>query len=294
LIGGEPGLTGKVKLKAAGTLAIGGNSFGFIGIGDPQTNGFYSDRIVATVSTAAYAGFVIEKDSTVLGVDPISFTESAFTAVSGASGLGKDIVSYRLVGLSVAVIPIGSALSQDGSMVLLEDPNHNDLGATTYSALASFRNARELSAIKFGEQKDKIVLNLHPRSSDNAVSGAFDFVSSPIASPTVITSAVAGIAIEGTPGLKFRFEIFGIYEARGHKVRNPSATLVDSAGMDDVLNVFRLKRVSGWVGQTHHAIEGYGHALVKAKKSVNNYGKWRQLWDAGKDVWHFAREVAGF
>ncbi len=290
LLGGEPGLTGKMKLKVRGTVHTGTAGFGFIGLAG-YGNGFYENRAIGLYSDQTYAAGTVPSSTATAGVNGILFTESPYTAAAAATD--QDIVSWRLVGLSVSIMPRGSALSQDGSICLLETPNHRNVVGLTYTALATYRNAREISGIKFGDQKDKIVLNYHPRGVDQNPF-EFTFQTTANSSPAVI-SPDAIIAISATAGLTFQFEVFAIYECRGFKVNNAKATFVDSRGMDLAMNVFRQKKLSGWLGQTHHAVEAYNHALVKAREEENpDHQKWSKLWKQAKSLWGFAREIGGF
>jgi hypothetical protein len=298
LLGGEPGKTGKIRLKSEGTLVVGTAGVGFLCLGGIR-DGFYQDRSIALVTTSAYAAGTVPTTSATVGVEPMNLVQSPYstTVINNDS----DAVSYRVVGMSAEIIPIGSALSQDGDMCLLEAQNQTSLGGLSYESLASYNNARVISAIKFGEQKDKIVLNVHPkeRPVDNVAVdpvNPFVFRTSGVSnnSPAVISSP-AVIAVSAASGLKFRVRIFIIYEYRGSKVKNPYATMTDSRGMNLALNTFRMKKISGWVGQQHHVVEGYNHALVKARHEDNpDSKKWSELWSSAKKLWFFAKDVAGF
>jgi hypothetical protein len=199
--------------------------------------------------------------------------------------------------MSVSIQPTGSALGQDGSIVLLEAPNHLTLVGEDYETLASYKNAREMSAIKFSRQDEKIVLNWHPRGRTDG-SNPFEFRYSTTANTSPYTPSngiVAAIGVKATKDLTFLCEFYAIYECRGYFVSNPSATFVDSREMDLAMNVFRQKKLSGWIGREHHVVEAYNHALVKARHEEQpDSQKWTKLWESAKRLWSFAREVGGF
>ncbi len=306
LIGGEPGLTGKMKLRYSGTMETGTAGLGFISIGVPGYNGFYSDRIFGLWTDSTFAGTVLSDTSATIGVNTASFAESPYAAAGAV--LSRDKVSYRLVGMEVNIQPIGSALNQDGKIAILEEPNHLSLNNLNFNQIATYKNARKVSGIKFSDQGNKITLNLHPRQNTTRTDvhfGPFQFAYHNTASGTALIDALGGtggscaaIAVSASAGLKYDFTVDAIYECRGFKVKNPSVTYTDGKDMDLVLNIFRNKRQSGWVGKPHEARMGYHGQLFKVIKeqvSGSNYGKKiSSLWDDLKWTWGLVKGIAGF
>lgn len=298
LIGGEPGLTGKVKLKSGGSMAVGLNGTGFLVIGHPGYDGFYSDRMLGIKTEVGWAGTAVPA---IVAANAVSIVEpGSFTAVSNVLG---DIVTTRLVGLEVTIIPIGSALSQNGEILLLEPPNHDSLSLATFAELRSFNNVRRLSGIKFGDYKEQITLNIHPRSHTERVDvpdyGPFDFINQTAGNLSSLTNGMSGIiAVSADAGTEFSYSIVSIYECRGKRVRSVSPTLTDERGMDLVCNVFRYKKLSGYVEDPFHVMAAYFaksiHVRTKTEHGRTNVKKFKDLWEAGKWAWSTVREIGGF
>jgi hypothetical protein len=266
LIGGEPGLTATLKLARKGTFTVGTQGLGFLLLGDPVLRGFYNNTLGHVVTTSAYTGTTITGALPVTGLALVGYSSSPYAAAAVASE--KDAIGYRLVGQAVEVFPEVPVMSQNGAVAVLETMNRQTLDGETFSDVISYKNSRVVKGNDLGSitSKNRLVLNIHPRSDMNPTTGPFDFAYR-IGATTTVTKAAGVIAVSGTAGDNWFFESYAIYEFRGFKAPSPKPRFVDSTGMDLVMNAFRHKYVSGWDGSAEEIKHSYlgkiGEVLAK-------------------------------
>jgi len=178
LIGGNPGRTAIITTRAKGVFATGSGQTGFLNIPNPGTQ---SDAVGSNITFGPfdacaalqhtdvnYTGTVVPASSVVSPAGLV--TQNWTTELGNSLSYSKDAaLSFRLVAMSVKVFPQSSFAAQNGSITLAEAPSHMDMVSGTGQSvndIESFENSRTLRGTQTGSQKEKIVLNWHPRVTD--------------------------------------------------------------------------------------------------------------------------------
>ncbi len=292
LIGGDPGSTSVIKVKLAGTVFVGTAGFGFIHIVDPFGGGFYSDRVLGHYSAVTFAGTTVASSTATTGCNALSLTASPYTTA-------QALWSYRLVGLSCEVFPTSSVTNQAGKIGILEPAAHESVVGKSDTDLSTWKRSRLLRGAQLGTVQDKIVGNVHPESftPDNIKqNNPFEFRKWTTANSTAVDATYGTSLVIWFTGAasvnSYQFEISVVYEFKGKGSPNQKVGLTDERGMNLVLNTFRTKELSGWVGKPEHAIASYytqtAHIASKVEEGI------RRGVDVAKDVLSVARSVGGF
>lgn len=273
LIGGDPGLTSVMKLRVESTVICGTQNFGFIYLGDPCSAGFYNDRVLGTYSNSATAFIqsTIRENSAEAGVGPLLYHKSPYSTQDA-----PNLKQYRLVGQSVEIFPVSSALNQNGTIAMLEPASHEVMASSTFDTVASLNRTRLVRGTTWGSPKESVVLNTHPVAveilGDVRTINPFNFQWSQTPNALSLTGTYgssAVIVINAAAGTSFRFVVTGVYEFRGRGIPNPRAGITDSRGMNLVLNAYRAKQVSGWIGQSDHVEAGYLSRVFKFLRKLD-------------------------
>lgn len=275
LIGGNSNEVRSLHTKCVGTIKTNATSgFGFILIGDPcLSTGPYEDRIIATISNTSYTLSVTDWNGNAAGVDTLNWAEADYTA---AGSISSDL-SYQCDGLAVYIKPIGSMQTQNGRVVIVEDPGHENLTNFTFDQLSSYSCARVISGVDASSSDPELVLNWHPRdftqevmnTSSMEVRGSNEFgffeQNSALGSTGVLLNAPMAIAFAGDGSTSYEFEIHACWSVKGRKVKPNRRVLTDSRGMDLIMNTFGDKQESGYHAKPEHVEEAYkAHAAYHA------------------------------
>lgn len=328
LIGGYSSRSDVRRFRAKGTFQPGTLGFGFLaispmpstlqaGAGMGPTFPICSDGFIGTKSTSAWTGGAMPNPGATMpaGCANVSWTDSDLT-ISGTgthstNAPGGPNLGFRLVGCSIEVFPEASFADSNGEITLWEVPGHIcPQGASvaagngfSYDDIAGNAQARTIRATQTGSQKDKIILNFHPRSAvlradDGTNDFAYHFPNGNLGNyPTSgqVQPWTMVIAVSSTAGsMNFHYTITGIYEIVGRRI-NGKVRPVDSRGMDLVYNVLASKNLSGYVGQPEHVEESYIHQAWKhATKSLGSFvsSKSRELLESAAS--HGLEALGGF
>jgi len=267
LMGGDPGLTSLIKTKIETTVTIGTSGFGYILLGSPSYNGFYSDRSAICYTGASFAGTTVSAGAAT-GVNFAAFP-TPYTAASATQQY-----DYRLVGMSVEVFPTSSVTNQNGSIGMLEPASRSSLGGSNADQLGSWTRARYVRGTQIGDPSVKVVLNIHPQeqvilNAPTSTLSPFEFINFSGGAAVLDANGQAGIVwFEGIAGTNFKFEVYATYEFRGKGAPNPKVGLTNERDMNLALNTFRFKSLSGWVGHPMDAHRGYREVLLKVLDKV--------------------------
>ena len=298
LIGGNPGRTSIENTKMEGKMVVGTNGWGYLSIPNPEVKlnnsalanfGPFISDVAMDVTTAAYTG--VGPIQTALG-RPAGLAAHAWSSpFSSSIGYKDGKLMYRCVGMSVEIFPESSFVDQNGSLVLYEVEQHSDLtytAAVTVENIQGYENSRVIRATQTGSQKEKIMLNWHPRAliQDGSATSTtqlestqndFFFIQPVAGWNATLQVPTSGLFVgaEAKPGTEFHYVVSAMWEVRGNLVRGKKHRLTDSRGMDLVCNMINRKVQSGYVGQPNHAYESYLHVAASAgRKLAGRAGKW--------------------
>lgn len=289
-VGGYPGRTAVRRYKQETDIVIGTSGFGYINLNtstiehitntETLVSGPFNNSRNIGWTDGTYSGTGIPPLNTAL---PVGVNQSGWSQSNiDISEAIKGNVQWRTVGTTLEVFPESSFSRQNGRIILLEIPSHDALnfsGASNvqFSDLESFPTSRVLRGVQTGAQSEKIVLNWHPRALDEAnYSNSFnDFNFKSISginqssSPLQMPLKELIIIFIGDPGTRFHSTITSMFELRGRGINDIKPRLVDSRGMDLVMNTFAHKVTDGYVGKPEHVYESYlASAWRIAKKSA--------------------------
>jgi len=269
IIGGDPGQTSVIKTKVEGQVSIGTLGFGYILLGSPAYNGFYSDRAVMCHTDGTYASASVSTGvATGLVFD---FPPTPYPAAGAVNQY-----DYRLVAQSLEVFPTSSVTNQNGYIGMLEPASRTNLGGQSDISLAAWQRSRLLRGTQLGDPEIKIVLNIHPIQQvlpGNPTSELSPFSFSNQTSTANVLDANGQVGIiwfQGTVGTTYRFEMYAVYEFRGKGAPNPKVSLTNERDMNLALNTFRYKTLSGWVGKPMDAHRGYREVLMEVLRKVKD------------------------
>lgn len=292
LLGGSIGKTKIVTTKAVGKFECGAGGWGFVKLSNPGLSTVNATLPVKTVgpfggvggppcgsfSTSAWGGSSLaQSDSGVVaGITEFVWISNYTTANSRAG------FQYRLVGMSIEVFPESSFSTQNGALALYEFSGHLDAtrdATLLLSTIEGFESTRNIRATQTGSLTEKIVINWHPRcsASDSNHAGfpvietkndfAFTNGTAVGYQATQLPSDGLIVIAEGAPNTQFHYTCSAIWELRGSAVDGKKPRLVDSRGMDLVMNTIAAKRQDGYVGRPEAVKESYmGHALHVANQ----------------------------
>lgn len=288
-IGGYPGRTKIERYRNQFEVSIGSLGIGYLALslatmGDlsntSMRQGPYSDSDNFLYTIGGYNQNLINTVNAPLtqGLQVSGWTQSPHKSVGVAASLGPNF-TWRAVGATIEVYPTSSFADQNGRIVMAEIPNHGTLnspliGPFDLATIESWPTQRNIRAVQTGSQKDKIVLNYHPRSlqtgNDNNIND-FEFKSLDVPSTDTHSQfpAVRDLIIVffGKSGTQFHCDVTGMYEMKGISVADVKPRLVDSRGMDLVMNTFSHKIVDGYIGNPEHVYQSYlSNAWHYAKK----------------------------
>lgn len=313
-IGGYPGRTASVRYRQQLEVETGQMSVGFLSVNTSgitsSVNGLglrvgpFNDTSNMCYTKTAYNNDVIPPSSGALpqGLATSAWLQSPYESASDAN-IAENL-QWRTVGCTIEIYPTSSFSDQNGRIVLLEVPSHAVLNSTVavpISALESFPTQRNIRAVQTGSQKEKIVINYHPRALSTAggfESNDFDFHSLPFANSVPVIPQMPEVrqllvGFFAKPGTSFHCDVTVMYELKGKQVPNIKPRLVDSRGMDLVMNTFSHKVVDGYVGVPEHVYESYlANAWHYAKKGFGWVTKnEKRIMDGAGRV---ARTLGGF
>jgi hypothetical protein len=308
-----------IKMRAVGTAVVGTGGFGVVVV-DPASCAGCSDRLLGWMSGSAYAG---TNASTVPLAVPSGCVglEAVGTTVTGAGLTGNvgDLYAAAVNACAIYIKPKGSATTQDGTMYLLEFPNHPDgVSTTTVQQQMSHQSTRVISGSQIGTPGFNNVLNWHPQpnytatSASTAESDSIYFAPASALTGSLIRTPLV-IHFTGTVGSTYEVEIHGSWMARGLRTQATVPNFCDSKGMEGYYNSLLFKQLSGWEGSPEHALATYHAGLVKADfelrpraekerlkaKAVIDSDKSMKSWssaavDALKFLKPMAKELGGF
>jgi len=289
-IGGYPGRTAAIKLTQRLTFNCGTSGVGFVslqpgttGLNQGYVTGPFSDTNVITWSTGSWASNTVQQAGTLV---PTGITQAGWARSPYQMATVQEMFDfgYRIVGAAIEVFPESSFSDQNGELTLIELPGHESLndkatGFNLASGLGAFELSRTVRAVQTGSQREKVVINWHPRSRHDVDSerNDFDFAFvTPGTTPQTGWANMDGIVVaaKGAAGTQFHATVTAIYELKGRKVPGVKPRAVDSRGMDLVFNAIMHKTMDGYVGVPDHVYHGY----------------LASIWHAGKKLWGFARE----
>lgn len=314
-IGGYPGRTAVERYKQELEVVTGTHGYGYLSAvssslvsttiaPNPAISGPFSDAAVFSYTDSAYTANGIPHYD---GLAPVGVKQHGWSAAKWTrTDAEKGSIQWRTVGMTLEVFPESSFSNQNGRIVLLEMPSHAvanlpNFGNVQFSDLESYPTSRVIRAVQTGAQSEKIVLNYHPRALDNSASidsfNDFDFHSAAGETTVGITNQAPLkeliVIFIADPGTRFHVTATCLYEIRGKGVSNVKPRLVDSRGMDLVMNTFSHKIVDGYVGKPEHVYESYlASAWRIAKKGagfINRHQK-EILEGAGRAM----RTIGGF
>jgi len=282
ILGGMPGRTGVERFTEQTDIYVGAQGFGFISC-QPNDNstthpgGLYNDGVAFTATTLPsynLPGLPQAGTGLATGLTQFGWAQSPYTV----GDYDPVELSYRVVGCTMKIFPEASTLDQNGKIFLVEAPNHASMNqvATSKTTLMSYPKARVLRGAQVTNLSEEIVLNWHPRSGPKYGASLvsmndFEFMSAHGIVPTSTTGPLHGllIGVVGTAGTAYHVETTVMYEVKGTRVINIKPRLVDSRGMDLIINILAAKMVAGYVGVPDHVYEGY---LYKAWESAKKIG----------------------
>lgn len=299
LLGGFPGRTTTRKFKIQGKFAIGTDGFGYVSMPNPApaTSGlgavgpFNNGQALIATGATSIGGSLPIVGATIGTGKAVAPWPSEFVAFAPTSS-GDATMQYRLVGMTLEVFPEASFSNQNGTLYLYEVPNHavmNQLASVSIGSVTSAPTTRAIRAVQTGSQEEKIVLNWHPRALTaeygrvEAVNrNDFSFKSgqgAPLANN--LEPPIDGLIIvaEGDTGTTFHVTATSIWELKGNQLTGLKPRIVDSRGMDLVMNMIASKALAGYVGKPHHVYESY---LWRAWDSAKKLGRW--AYDHKKEI----------
>jgi len=283
-MGGFPGRTGIVRFTEQLEVYTGTNGFGYVSVNlngndvSPYA-GPFNDTPAIEYTIPSFTGTSVPQSGTALptGLEQTAWKQSEFSR----SSLKPSDLQYRVVGCTIKIFNEASALDQNGRIVLLEPPGHVPLNATAQTTDITIENAptaHVLRAVQLQELKEQVVLNWHPRGSNDPRMGAGDFSfhschSGAVPTPVVLrcSDLVVMFRCSSVTTSQFHVEVTCMYEIRGMKVTNVKPRLVDSRGMDLIQNVFSSKMISGYIGKPEHIYESYMHKAWETAKKFSGF-----------------------
>jgi hypothetical protein len=287
-VGGYPGATQVLRYSDVIEVSTGTTGWGFISL-RPASVGSLPSQVSGPFSNTANVfwsdvGFVGSTLPSVGATLPTGTSKAGWTSSPAALPgfvLEDADFGYRCVGASIEIFPESSFADQNGTIGLLEIPGHtliNVAGSKNMNQLLSLSQTRVLRGTQTGAQSEKIVLNFHPRSHSEAGlnQNDFEFVFPGTGvSPTGVVPPIDCLLIllKATSGTMFQCRITAMYEAIGVKTTGRRARLVDTRGMDLIMNSIASKTASGYVGKPHHIYEGYLSAAWRTAKKLGGWVK---------------------
>jgi len=259
-IGGYTPSSSARRYKIAGQAVIGSAGVGYICLHPGSYSGFgggpFNNRNVGSYSQSNFVGPSLPILASTTGVQEFQMPTPYTAAAADPSAL-----IWRVVAASIEVIPVSSALSQNGSITLYETPSHQAY-TSQINLIPSLPNARRIRGVQTGTLQEKIVINQHPTSTQQAgaVDDLNDFswnLSDTAANITALHNGGIVVALAGDAATAFDFTATVVFELTGFSVKGQSPCCYDSRGMDLVMNTFAHKRRSGWVGKPRQAHDGY-------------------------------------
>jgi hypothetical protein len=258
--GGGPYLSSVQDFTVSGTMATGTASTGFLTFngfhfyGTSSTlrrGGPYSDTTAVVYTDATYT-----KNSAPAAGDTgavsVKFTDSPFLGTLPVGDL-----AFRVVAVKISVWANEVFTSQNGSVLLYEDPVHEGLNAhgtsQTYETLSQVPHSREVSMLNLATDGNECVLNWHPKGSN--VFSPFGFHGAGDNATTDAGPLV--VAVQAAPGTTLKYRVTARYELVGRKVRGKRRRVFDSRGIDLVLNALARKRRDGWYAKPREAEASY-------------------------------------
>lgn len=278
LLGGNPGRTGQIVCKSKVTVGVGTGGYGYI-VMNPSciptsdwTGGPFTDRLCAVFTTGLlYAGTGASTLPSTPGTG-VSVTEWANAQVSSAGSIYSTDYQWRCVSAAIYVNPTSAALDQGGMIYMIESEGHGKL-SENLSTITGLQRTRGVRGAQMGNN-EPIVLNWHPVAVSSAAQGSsnflnpFEFRTVGGANSTQTPQGGLCCIFTGASGLTFECELIANYEVRGTKVFTKTVSLVDSRGMDMVMNAIMSRTTSGWIGKPHHAYVGYMTRLYDTAKHI--------------------------
>jgi len=201
-----PLASNKVKVITRDTFALGTSGFGFVVV-----RGLTGQTAVGQKTKASSAGTALTVLSAFTGVDPINQVNSPYSAAQFAA----NSVEARIVSIGLRVRYTGRDDSINGTCVILEDPDHVDLLAKTFTAAASPDDAIR---VPVGKQWIQCNYSGPVFSTDTE----YRSVENPLG-----TNYFLGALITGTASDTFEVEIVTNYEAIGNIVHDKTASHSD-------------------------------------------------------------------
>jgi hypothetical protein len=284
--GGYPGATQVIRMTDTFEAATGSAGWGFVsfrpaslGLAVNQVSGPFANtqNVLYTDSGYTAATLPVVGATYPAGLNPGGWPTSTNTLPGFI--LDDADYGYRCVGASVEVFPESSFADQNGTIGLLEVPGHapiNVVSGKTLNTILGFAQTRLVRGTQTGAQSEKIVLNWHPRSHSefDSAQNDFNFVFPGTGvTPTGVVGPIDELLVmfKCAASTQFRVRITAMYEVIGAKAMGRKPRLIDTRGMDLIMNAIASKTVSGYVGRPHHVYEGY---LAAAWHTAKKLGGW--------------------
>jgi hypothetical protein len=261
-LGGFAGQVGLVRTRTRGVAKIGSAGYGFV-FTNAHRVGPYIDRSAAIYTDASYAGTASSappNSTTTGGVLANNWSKAPFTA----AGSTAAELSFRPIASAIYVYPRSNKLSQDGDIVMLEEPGHIFASnALSLQNIESHSRSRVLTGAQQGDPRVENVLNWHPRGGTAGISSTSnDFRWTTQGASSANGANIDGdfdlmVLFHGTTGIEYHFEVVTVYECIGFSATALRTRLVDDRSWNIIQNAFASKTVSGWVGNPAKAEHSY-------------------------------------
>jgi len=221
----------RLRVFTKGTFYVGDTGSGK-GVGAVSMNPFrmaYNDGTDATNSpvvytTAVYNGSTVPitliagpPAQTVLANSNSPYTKAQF----GKTGL---LNQYRLVSAGIRVAYVGKLQDQNGTMVMLQSPNHESVGGLTEDGLLAFSDQCEK---EFVTSKKWTSILYHPVDPDDLEWTV------PTDAPNT-GDAFMTCLVSGDVGTAMAFECYALFEIVGPKARHTVPAAADVTGFSAV------------------------------------------------------------
>lgn len=212
------------RIVKKGAFAVGTTGYGYVVV-DPDV--FIANNTNSIVWTSsAFAGSSWAVTGTGTGVDLASTSPMA----AGDFGSGSGASQFRVVAFEIRVCYTGALSATNGRIVATETIDHSDLNGVSFQNTMSTPGVNT-EPIQYGKWYSV-------RWSGPKVSSDRAWTESASTAITASGHTPIGIAVLGTVGDNYCYEIYGVYEVTGQRNYAPRTDPQDPMGVSHVASAF--------------------------------------------------------